>query len=116
MLITASQTWMIISGQHSGVAAPASRLRRHDNGFDNHFRAAVRSAAGQRFSSRSSTSPVSELRHRLSSRQYPGAQHGSNATAEAAAGSALTTSPVELFKQSDPISQYPAGHRGLVGF
>jgi hypothetical protein len=36
--------------------------------------------------------------------------------AEGAAGAALTTSPVELFKQSDPISQYPAGHRGPVGF
>jgi hypothetical protein len=73
-------------------------------------------ATGQRFSSTSSTSPVSELRQRLSSRQYPGAQPGSKAMAEGAAEAALTTSPVELFKQSDLISQYPAGHRGPVGF
>lgn len=80
-----------------------------------HFRAAACWVTGQRFSSTSSTSPVSELRHRLSSRQYPGAQPGPNVMAEGAAGAALTTSPVELFKQSDPISQYPSGHRGLAG-
>src|SRR5262249_55432310 len=41
-----------------------------------------------------STSPVAELRHKDSSRQYPGAQPLANTTREAASGSAFTTSPV----------------------
>src|SRR5262245_10650556 len=69
-----------------------------------HFRASACWPAGQRSSSASSTSPVAELRHRDSgcdsSRQYPGAQPLSNTTRAAASGSAFTTSPVVLFRQS----------------
>jgi hypothetical protein len=78
-------------------------------------------SSGHRSSSTSSTSPVAELRHKDSSRQYPGAQPLSNTTREATSGSAFTTSPVVLFRQSGSLSdadssiQYPAGQRAFAG-
>jgi hypothetical protein len=58
---------------------------------------------------------VEGLWQSLSSRQYPGAQPGSDATGDGAGGEALTTSPVSRSTQTGAISQYPAGQGGCVG-